>query len=634
MDRFVIKRPHPSSSAPPPTSSVSSAAPAASSSSSSCTAPPPPKKLKSRNYNKEYIKLGFTATSDVPQLPLCFLCGEVLTNHCMKPSLLKRHLQQQHSHLTKKAPAFFEAKLREFEKNRATIKKSSTVSTRALEASYNVALLVAKRKKPHTIAEDLILPAAISLVKTMVSDEAANIINCVPLSNNTISRRIADMAVDIIQQVVSLVKNAKTFSLQLDESTDVSGTPQVLAYVRFPVDGDVVENILMCKTLEGHATGESVFNILNQFFTEHEMTWGECVSVCTDGAATMTGKYKGLKAKVLEVHPTVEWVHCIIHREALVAKQLSPSLNTVLSQCIKIINAIKSSPLKSRIFAKLCEDNNSAYTQLLLHTEVRWLSRGRALARLFMLRDEVYQFLLPISPDLTALFDNSLWLLQFAYLVDIFNKLNELNLALQGVNSCVMQLHQKVKSFLKKIDFWQADVAAQKFTCFPSLESVALDANGTDKQEISTTVSNHLGEMKLYIGKYFPQINTCDEFLWVLDPFNISDYSSVHLSPTVTEELIDLSCADHYRQQFHTTPLAQFWSTVKREYPALGTLAVHSLLPFGSTYLCEATFSTMCEIKSKKRNRLSVEIDLIVACSSLQPRLDLLCTPKTAQISH
>ena len=50
-------------------------------------------------------------------------------------------------------------------------------------ASFKVAYRIAKCKKPHTLAEELVLPA-VDLVSTMIGESAA------PLSNNTISRRI------------------------------------------------------------------------------------------------------------------------------------------------------------------------------------------------------------------------------------------------------------------------------------------------------------------------------------------------------------------------------------------------------------------------------------------------------------
>ncbi|CAH1964673.1 unnamed protein product [Acanthoscelides obtectus] len=56
-----------------------------------------------------------------------------------------------------------------------------------LRASYNISLLIAKSGKPHTIGEKLILPAK----------PASDIIKRIPLSNNTVERRIDEMSSDI-----------------------------------------------------------------------------------------------------------------------------------------------------------------------------------------------------------------------------------------------------------------------------------------------------------------------------------------------------------------------------------------------------------------------------------------------------
>ena len=134
--------------------------------------------------------------------------------------------------------------------------KSAKVSEKALEASYLVAEIVAKTKTPHTIAETVIMPACTAIVNKMLGPQAAKEISKVSLSDSTIGRRINDMSVDIEAAVLGKIKTSGHFSLQLDESTDVSGHAQLLANVRF-VDGDRIrENFLFCKPLPNKTTGE------------------------------------------------------------------------------------------------------------------------------------------------------------------------------------------------------------------------------------------------------------------------------------------------------------------------------------------------------------------------------------------
>jgi hypothetical protein len=52
----------------------------------------------------------------------------------------------------------------------------------------------------------------------------------------------------------------------------------------------------------------------------------------------------------------------------------------------------KAGPLKSRIFAKLCESMQKDHITLFQHTELRWLSRGEVLSRVFLLREELQLF--------------------------------------------------------------------------------------------------------------------------------------------------------------------------------------------------------------------------------------------------
>ncbi|KAL6463227.1 hypothetical protein MHYP_G00276180 [Metynnis hypsauchen] len=87
-------------------------------------------------------------------------------------------------------------------------------------------------KKPHTIAEELILPAALDVVSVMLDDKSAAKIKTIPLSNDTVARRINDIANDLQEQLIDKLKD-KRFALQFDEATDSNKDCLFVSYVRF-----------------------------------------------------------------------------------------------------------------------------------------------------------------------------------------------------------------------------------------------------------------------------------------------------------------------------------------------------------------------------------------------------------------
>ena len=72
---------------------------------------------------------------------------------------------------------------------------------------------------------------------------------------------------------------------------------------------------------------------------------------------------------------------------------------------------------------------------------------------------------------------------------------------------------------------------------------------------------------------------------------------------------------------------------MKDSYPKTTEKALHILILFVSTYLCESGFSSLLQIKSKQRNRLYVEDDLRCALSQTAPRIRMLSDRKQ-QASH
>jgi hypothetical protein len=58
--------------------------------------------------------------------------------------------------------------------------------TKALLASFEVSYLIAKNKKPHTIGETLLIPAAMKMCKIMHGEKYGEALKTIPLSNNTV----------------------------------------------------------------------------------------------------------------------------------------------------------------------------------------------------------------------------------------------------------------------------------------------------------------------------------------------------------------------------------------------------------------------------------------------------------------
>ena len=65
----------------------------------------------------------------------------------------------------------------------------------------------------------------------------------------------------------------------------------------------------------------------------------------------------------------------------------------MLHQVVEIVNYIKSRLLKSRLFEELCKSMDSQYVRLLMHTDVRWLSKGKVLTLVHELQKKLIVFL-------------------------------------------------------------------------------------------------------------------------------------------------------------------------------------------------------------------------------------------------
>ncbi|GFU41617.1 zinc finger MYM-type protein 6 [Trichonephila clavipes] len=180
-------------------------------------------------------------------------------------------------------------------------------------ASYEIAELIAVNLKPHNLAEEIILSACRKIVKTMFGGSADIDICKIPLSNDRIHRRIKDMS-EIIEQNTAKTLANSNFALQVDETTDITGNAQLIAFVRFIHENDIINQFLCCRELPDFTTGKHIFQVISSYLEEIKLSWKSCIGICTDGAPAMTGHLKGFVAHVKELNEDILVTHCFLHR--------------------------------------------------------------------------------------------------------------------------------------------------------------------------------------------------------------------------------------------------------------------------------------------------------------------------------
>ncbi|GBL82093.1 Zinc finger BED domain-containing protein 5 [Araneus ventricosus] len=142
----------------------------------------------------------------------------------------------------------------------------------------------------------------------------------------------------------------------------------------------------------------------------------------------------------------------------------------------------------------------SLHTSLLLHPEIRWLSRGKSLIRLFELRNEVGIFLR----------DND-----FA----LGEKLCDERKAV-----IVFDATDKVEGFKKKLKYWVDYIKNGSLDCFPLTKGFGEELESDIPADILNEFEVHLLRLIDYFNSYFPKRlhENLKENVWVVEPYSIS----------------------------------------------------------------------------------------------------------------
>ncbi|OCT78218.1 hypothetical protein XELAEV_18029325mg, partial [Xenopus laevis] len=375
--------------------------------------------------------------------------------------------------------------------------------------------------------------------------------------------------------------------------TDASDTAQLLIFWR-GVDNEinVSEEILDLQSLKAQTRATDLFVSVCSAIDDMKLLWKKVTGIITDGAPAMAGERSGLSTlvcnKVSEEGGKAIKLHCIIHQQVLCAKHLK--YDHVMKPVIKLINLIRAKALCHRQFQQFLLDIQAEYRDVVYSITTT---------------QEIGQFLAKKGQPMPEISD-PVWLADFGFLIDITRHLNVLNTSLQGQNAVVSQLYSHIKAFRTKLLLFQSHLSQTQpnTTHFPSLQEIM---TSFPQNNISAQMRRYPSDISSLAEEFQQRFRDFvaieKDIMLFSSPFSVDpDDAPDHLQLELIELQCDTECCSRHQQ----LPLVNFYRQLdKGRFQEIRTFAKKMLSLFGSTYLCEKTFSIMNFNKNHVRTRLS-----------------------------
>uniref|UniRef100_A0A3P8SG17 HAT C-terminal dimerisation domain-containing protein n=1 Tax=Amphiprion percula TaxID=161767 RepID=A0A3P8SG17_AMPPE len=374
-------------------------------------------------------------------------------------------------------------------------------------------------------------------------------VNPSTLNANSGTRHQEVLAADCFSHLLTDLKKAEAISLAIDSSCDRTDMEQLSVFARF-FDGKTLREELLCLLpLTGRTTGEITFTELTQFFVKNGLYVGKIVSIVTDGQA---------------------------------------------------FRRFRRSSLQHGLFRAMLDEMSAEHKDVLLHNDVRWLSKGREF-KMFLIDNDIMGYVF--------------------FLCDIMSHLNCLNLQLQA--------------FRSKVKLLEKDIQGRKLH-FPRLREHCEKNNMGEDQVMQDFVSS-LAKNFYERFEYIPKLSS-DIVLFLRQPFSVSLWPSID-EAALQMEVLEMGTSDVLKAQHRDVGVNDCWINMVPQARFRNTRAIAMLLltMFPSTYVCESSFSSMNSIKNQDRNRLSnAHLDqcLRIVTTEYRPDIRSIASSQCCHFSH
>ncbi|KAL4119359.1 hypothetical protein QTP88_012175 [Uroleucon formosanum] len=138
------------------------------------------------------------------------------------------------------------------------------------------------------------------------------------LSNVTQNKLLCILADMVRTNILKQVNKSGQFAVIIDTTTDVSNQEQFTVILRYIDEGKPQERLVALETA-ADSTGLGMFKMFCSITEKHNIKWKtQMIAQTYDGAASMQGKYSGLKTRIQAENPRAMFTWCFAHKLNLV----------------------------------------------------------------------------------------------------------------------------------------------------------------------------------------------------------------------------------------------------------------------------------------------------------------------------
>ena len=169
--------------------------------------------------------------------------------------------------------------------------------------------------------------------------------------------------------------------------------------------------------------------------------------------------------------------YIVIDQESLC--KVAFNIKHVINPVVSVINFIRARAL-NHMFRALLKDLETEYYDISTTAVSTALSlMGKISRGVCDLKEEIVMFL--ENKGFVCDFVNEEWKLEFMFAIDILEKLNELNVKLQGNSLFAHEMYVHVKSFQAKLSLFSRQAGNNRFCHLPLLKHNTISGEMADK---------------------------------------------------------------------------------------------------------------------------------------------------------